>query len=254
MSQTNLNHDKLYKHFRYIERILKSKFEASKTFNHDGLKGKCREFFVEEFLTGHLSSNVGVSNCEIIDAFGNTSPEVDIAVYNKGIPRIAVSNKEKVLLAESVHIAIEIKSSLKSKSNIIECLKEVGKIKKIRKQQSYGFFQPTALEQEGRISLSDTIKCCIVVYESATLDLFKTTMSEYYDDADAIEDAVDFILLLDKGCLFKVDGLLHEPREGSSTNFTFKNDGEQLLYFFFYITRVLQRFSSLDYELREYIT
>ena len=140
--------EKFVQHFKYIEQTLICRSKTARVLDHRGLKGKCREYFINEFLCDHLASDVGLANCEIIDAFGHTSPEIDIAVYKKSFPKIKISNNETVLLAECVYATIEIKSSLKSRKSIIECLDKIKKIKALTKQQHHGFYQPTMLEQE----------------------------------------------------------------------------------------------------------
>lgn len=87
---------------------------ASALVNHNGLKGTLREIVVKDLLRPILPADVCIGTGQIVSSHGETSTQVDIVLYDRGIlpPVIFDSETETGLVPiESVAYAIEVKST-----------------------------------------------------------------------------------------------------------------------------------------------
>ena len=106
-------------HTGAIEEVLLAQSLAARNAGHPNLKGGPREWFIRDFLEGHLPGTLEVGQGEIIDADSRPQPpqdeyrpQVDVVVYRQDMPKIRYSRTDFAYLAEGVMATIEVKSHL----------------------------------------------------------------------------------------------------------------------------------------------
>jgi hypothetical protein len=98
-------------------------------------RGTPREAFIKEFLTGHLSTKLGVGTGEIIDATSlprQPRNQFDIVIYKAEYPKIDLGGGISAFLVESVVATIEIKSLITS-LDMNTAVQSAGKVKKLQR-------------------------------------------------------------------------------------------------------------------------
>lgn len=111
--QLELKNRRLKAHLEFIPKLLRSNYEASKNWQNPYDIGQLREEFVRRFLKFHLPSIYEIEQGEIIDYQGNSSRQQDCIVYRKDSPKLAITEKPKILFIEGCCATFEIKSDLK---------------------------------------------------------------------------------------------------------------------------------------------
>lgn len=111
-------------------KISGSFFETS-AFNHSLTKGEEREIPFINFLKENLPNTYSVVKGEVADLNGNSSPQLDIMIYDcsRNIPFYEGSNY--ILPAESLLASIEIKSKL-TRNEIKKILVNTNKLKSLK--------------------------------------------------------------------------------------------------------------------------
>ncbi|GAX56005.1 DUF6602 domain-containing protein [Streptomyces olivochromogenes] len=118
---------------------MRADFEQSRNFSHNGEAGTSREALVREFLASYLPSHVEtVHNAEIITASGETSPQCDIVLADRGTPPFTTLNGYRILPNECVYGVVEVKTKLDKEQLVDAC----NKISKLR-HMSKGSYRPT---------------------------------------------------------------------------------------------------------------
>lgn len=109
----------LVSHINAIEEVLLAQSRTAKNAGHPNLRGGPREWFIRDFVQGHLPSTLEVGTGEIIDCNSRPNPppgcyrpQVDVVLYRRDVPKISYSNNESAFLAEGVMATIESKSLL----------------------------------------------------------------------------------------------------------------------------------------------
>lgn len=112
----------LKSHLNAIEAVLVAQSEAASNAGHPNLRGGPREWFIREFLDGHLPSNLEIGQGEIInaDSIPNPSPsdyrlQVDVVLYMRDFPKISYGGGNTAFLHEGVLATIEVKTKLTKK-------------------------------------------------------------------------------------------------------------------------------------------
>ena len=99
--------------FRRLAAALKANAEVAGGTGHAGTTGHLREVVFETFLRPHLPKHLQIKAGVIVDSEGNRSAQQDCVLVNSTFPLISVgSDREALVLAESVVATIEIKSFL----------------------------------------------------------------------------------------------------------------------------------------------
>lgn len=102
-------------HFDLIEKSLIATERIAASAGHSLHKGIPRESFIRDFLSLHLSENVGIGTGEVIDALSQPNDQrnqLDIVLYKKDFPKLWFGGGVNAFLAESVFATIEVKSKL----------------------------------------------------------------------------------------------------------------------------------------------
>jgi hypothetical protein len=89
-----------------------AEFLESDAFKHAQTKGNEREHPVREFLRQRLPAAFRVDGGEVIDLFGNTSPQVDLLVSDSQRNFPLVEGSSVILPVEALLVAVEVKSLL----------------------------------------------------------------------------------------------------------------------------------------------
>ncbi|MGM8937821.1 DUF6602 domain-containing protein [Psychrobacter glaciei] len=106
-------------------------FISSNNINHSLTKGEEREIPIKDFLLKALPSNFEVKPGEIIDCLNNSSPQLDIMIYDKFKTIEFYNSDAAVIPAESLLVSIEIKSKL-NKQETKKILENARKLKQLR--------------------------------------------------------------------------------------------------------------------------
>jgi hypothetical protein len=140
-----------------IERSLLAISKIPANSGHSLHKGTPREAFIREFLSQHLSERVAIGTGEIIDSRSRANEQrnqVDIVIFKRDYPRLALGGNIQGFLVESVVATIEVKSSLK-KTDVRQAMKSAIAVKS---------FQPS-IEKSFRAGFQPPgILCFIVAY------------------------------------------------------------------------------------------
>jgi hypothetical protein len=89
-----------------------AEFLESDAFKHGSSKGGEREHPVREFLRQRLPAAFRVDCGEVIDLYGNTSPQVDLLVSDSQRNFPLVEGSSVILPVEALLVAVEVKSLL----------------------------------------------------------------------------------------------------------------------------------------------
>ncbi len=109
----------LKSHINAIEKVLIAKSRVAQQAGHTLLRGGPREWFIREFLEGHLPTTLEIGSGEIIDENSIPGPpqgeyrnQVDIVIYRRDFPKIQYATEHYAYLSEGVMATIESKSNL----------------------------------------------------------------------------------------------------------------------------------------------
>lgn len=229
------------------QETFKSKFENAiyKIFNtfletkmvkHSGTKGTEREIPLIEFLNLNLPKTYSTVSGEIVDLFNNSSPQLDVMIYDK-IRNIPFrSGQNYILPAEALISSIEVKSKL-TKNEIKKILINVKKLKDLKP-----FGRPLDLAKGGR-KKEETISCryyhCVFAYSS---DLSKDNwlnkefirIKEVARQLDIDYTLIDRIIVLDRG-IINLAKSMGKISDDNSTIF---------MYFYMHLLNFIQRENS----------
>jgi hypothetical protein len=103
--------------------------EIQSQIAHAGERGGQREQTLRDFLSKYLPKKYSVGTGQVIDKYGNISPQCDVVVYDAfNCPLILIEEGYQLFPVEAVAGVIEVKSIL----NATEIQDAVGKILKIK--------------------------------------------------------------------------------------------------------------------------
>ncbi|WP_108807342.1 DUF6602 domain-containing protein [Aquimarina spinulae] len=167
-------------------------FIGSKEFNHSLTKGEQREIPLKNFLSKALPSNFEIKSGEIVDCFNNSSPQLDIMIYDKSKTIEFFNSDASIIPAESLLVSIEVKSKL-NKAETKKILKNATDLKNLKP-----FKKKPVLKQ--RDDDSKAAHCryfhCVFAYETdftnpdwakSEYDRFKSVAQETKTDLNSID-------------------------------------------------------------------
>jgi hypothetical protein len=187
-------------HLNAIEQVLIAQSKAAQNAGHLDLRGGPREWFVRDFLVGHLPATLEVGQGELIDADsrpepmrGAYRPQVDVVLYRRDLPRISYSTGNAAYLAEGVMATVETKSDLTRQGLERTC--EVA-IEHGRLTRS---FVP-------RTGFQSPIRNYVLGYQGADVQTVATWLSEISGNLNAHPaQMVDMVVVLGKGVIWRID-------------------------------------------------
>lgn len=107
------------------------KFIETKIINHSLTKGEEREDPLIEFLSKNLPSTFSVVKGEVIDLYNNSSPQMDIMIFDNSRNIPLYSGGAYILPAEALLASIEVKSKL-TQDETRKILKSVKALKALK--------------------------------------------------------------------------------------------------------------------------
>lgn len=92
-----------------------SQLEFAEDIEHNPTKGELRETAIRSSLRGIIPTGFDVCSGFVTDAYGTTSPQLDIVLYQKGtVSPVFLQNEAAIIPIESFRTAIEVKSTLRT--------------------------------------------------------------------------------------------------------------------------------------------
>ncbi|SCX89177.1 hypothetical protein SAMN05660668_00671 [Pseudobutyrivibrio sp. AR14] len=148
--------------------------EISLSFEKTRLEGKGTpqevadrsEGYVRDFFRKYFPFPNRIVKGNIVDTRGIRSNSIDCIILNPSHPYTVDSknNSASIILADGVDFAIEVKSKLKSKSEIERTLEQIRSVKKLRRLRN-GIIFPNRVKAE-EIECANTIPAIIFVDET----------------------------------------------------------------------------------------
>lgn len=210
-----------------------SEFLGTKEFDHAGTKGSERELPVISFFKDHLPDTYDVVTGEIVDLFGNHSPQMDVMIYDKQ-RNFAFSGKKKFILpAEALLVSIEVKSKL-TKQELKKALSAAKKLKSLKP-----FRMLLSLHRKrGQVSRAPRYFHCIFAYDS-DLTYGKDWINREYNRLVDVSNELSISSYYINRLYVANRGLIY-PDKGSGI-VEEKGSGEALMYFYMHILNFLSR-------------
>jgi hypothetical protein len=180
---------------------LGARFQKMRTAHNDSdVKGAANEQIVADFLRENIGRQRVATNSTIIDADGQRSDEVDIAVLNDNQPLWTGPNAQ-LLIAEGVDAVYQVKARL-STTEIGRIVTNARSVKRL--------LRPLGLNNIARASESDgprfidRVPYFAFAFESEiTLETARATLTESLAN-DPYEMQPDAVFVLDRGVLINV--------------------------------------------------
>jgi len=99
---------------KFVKAMLEfsASFLHSKEFNHSLTKGTEREIPLRKFLSNTLPNIFEVRTGEVVDCFNNSSPQLDLLIYDNTKTIEFYSGDSVIIPAETLLVSIEVKSIL----------------------------------------------------------------------------------------------------------------------------------------------
>lgn len=194
-SCTRIRGVQMIKEFQSIARRIQDDFERTRDMPHQGVKGSTREQSVTgEFLTKYLPPKYSIGSGLIADSEGNFSRQQDIIIYDGfNSPVLQDFQSNKVLFAEQVFAAIEVKSVLNS-SEIIDIILKSSSISSLTRKGMYSLPPPTPA-----VDKSSGIFVFGFAYESTmTLENIRDIIQEKVNETQAAWGISSLIILSDR--------------------------------------------------------
>jgi len=224
----------LASHINAIEDVLLAQSRTAKNAGHPNLRGGPREWFIRDFLQGHLPSTLEVGQGEIIDCNsrpnpppGSYRPQVDVVLYRPDVPKISYSATDSAFLAEGVMATIESKSMLTEVELGNACKASIAH--KSLSRQSFSGMTVGNLPTE--------IISYVVAYDGpANMQTVSGWLVNYIRTNNANSDQlVDLIIILGKGVLWRLKSFsaLQIPNATSNHNWAFIDQREKNLFTLF---------------------
>jgi hypothetical protein len=194
----------LESHLNAIEDVLIAQSKTAQNAGHPNLRGGPREWFIRDFLIGHLPSTLEIGQGEIIDCDSKPNPpqhsyrpQVDVIIYRRDVPKITYSQSDSAYLAEGVMATIESKSVL-TEIDLQKACKAAQVHKSLKRATFTGFASGNIPKKiitymvafDGPAKLS-TVSGWLVNHVKQTNDL--------------PNDLVDLIVVLGKGALWRLE-------------------------------------------------
>ncbi len=228
----------LSSHMDAIEAVLLAQSTTASNAGHPNLRGGPREWFVRDFLDGHLPSTLEVGQGEIIDHFSQPGgdhdrprPQVDVVLYRRDMPRIALSQHDRIFLAKGVMATIEVKSELRQHGNggLDHVCEVTQHHKNLQRELPLNYF------------VSEWFPKRIVTYLVAFDGPRKMrTVAKWLDSisqskALSPDEMLDLIVILGKGVLWRIATFPHypHPKNVSQSTWAFVDQESHNISIFF---------------------
>ncbi len=250
----------LKSHINAIEKVLIAKSAVAQQAGHTLLRGGPREWFIREFLEGHLPTTLEIGTGEIIDE--NSTPEpprgeyrnqVDIVIYRRDFPKIQYDVNSHAFLAEGVMATIESKSvlakgALREKTGLFGACLAANAHKTLNRTppiHEFGYPPPSIISY-------------VVAYGTETSDI--RTIARWLPDISSqasipSNNLVDMIVILGKGVIWNIRRFTlpdTDIPEGHHWAFIQQSDGNLLFMFYHMLSWI--SYASIPPNLYGYVS
>ncbi len=172
--------------------------ETYSPFQNDrGNTGESKEYSIQEFIAAYLTNEYRIEK-GCIYSQQDHSQNIDCVVLAPNHPMLTTP-KRKLILAEGVYAAIEVKPDIKNKDEFERALIQVKSIKKLNRRNYVPDFSKL-LKKRPRPDFHNKIPSIIFSAKSLSPnDLVKFLKDKISANVITIEDLPDIILTLDNG-------------------------------------------------------
>ncbi|MFQ3249683.1 DUF6602 domain-containing protein [Glaciecola sp.] len=224
----------LVSHINAIEEVLIAQSKTAQNAGHPNLRGGPREWFIRDFLEGHLPSTLEIGQGEIIDANsmpnpprGSYRPQADVVIYRRDMPKISYSTTDSAYLVEGAMATIESKSVLTQEELNNTC--RATNIHKSLSRQAFSGMSVGAPPKE-------VISYLVAYAGPANMSTISGWLVSYVQQQNISPDKlVDMIVVLGKGVLWRLKAF-PELNIGSATqnnNWAFVEQKDKNLFTLF---------------------
>jgi hypothetical protein len=191
------------------------------SIQHRGNKGGAREEPLRTFFRDRLPNKYAVAEGEVVDLVGQTSPQLDIMIYDQSTNFALNDDLTKILPAEALLASVEVKSSL----NKNEIEKSVRAARKLRQLRPYNRdLGGVDVGSQSLVSKKARYYHCIFSYET---DLVEENWMKHeaarFVSLCKKDHLIDAVYVLNRGLLnIPSDvGMLEDENGGAITNLYF---------------------------------
>lgn len=200
-------------HLNAVEQVLIAQSKAAQNAGHPNLRGGPREWFVRDFLEGHVPGTLEVGQGELIDADsqpappkGGYRPQVDVVLYRRDLPKISYSTGNAAYLSEGVMATVETKSELTRDGLIRVC-----KVAREHGQLKRSYIPGTGTQVP--------IKNYLLVYKRTDMKKVAAWLPEISANLTVgSAQMVDMIVILGAGVVWRIDDFPAMPVEKGTPN------------------------------------
>lgn len=190
-----------------IEIIYKETYEPFK--NDKGNTGDSKEYSVQEFIAAYLTNEYRVEKGSIYSQEGHSN-NIDCVVLSPNHPMLTTP-KRKIILAEGVYAAIEVKPNIKDKNEFKRALLQVKSIKKLNRKNYIPDFSKL-MNKKPRPDFHNKIPSIIFASKSLSpKDLVSFIREKISSNIITIDDLPDIILTLDNGLFVFAPDITYTP-------------------------------------------
>lgn len=240
-------------------KILESKLEASVLYEHNGMRGTCREEDLINIIRDCLPECYGLKAGQVFSQYDQISKQIDVVIYDSIFSNYFKRDSSAALFpAESIYGTIEVKSKLDKKSfdMAIENIKSIRKLK--REQSSMLDIIPISTLSLSTNSFSYTQNRfneylnIIFAYDSPSIETLNKYIENLNEDYELLPT---FIYVYKKNTLYikveKIDEQYHVSMNNKNNNYYAVGDYKEnsLTVFFLMINAMLEqiKLKSIDY-------
>ncbi|MGO3707829.1 MAG: DUF6602 domain-containing protein [Mesonia hippocampi] len=177
--------------------------------NDRGNTGDSKEYSIQEFIAAYLTGEYRIEKGCIYSTTEN-SQNIDCVILAPNHP-ILTTPKRKIILAEGVYAAVEVKPDIKNKDEFERALKQVKSIKKLERKT----YVPDLSNLMGGSSRADfENKIPAIIFSAKSLapeDLYKFIKEKILEGVTSIEELPDMILTLDNGLFVFAPDITRKP-------------------------------------------
>lgn len=232
----------LIEHLALVRERLLAHAECIGVGKHSDVIGLAREALVELFLRDHLPSAVDYATGEILDVNDNRSGQIDIILQSAFSPKLTLFGNTRLVLADSVLAAIEVKSTLTTagwdgNSHLKSALDSIARTRRLFRD--YSIVSPN---NTGGVSSIDHIPCFIFAFDGPRRDTLEAKLIGYgkHFNLDPKDYWPNVVTVLKPGyyTAFNDGWLVAAPKEPICTGN--ENPRQSLVGMFVYLSKIIE--------------
>ncbi len=186
--------------FRKLAKLLEAQANVAGGTGHSSTTGSLRELIIQNFLSPHLPKSLDIRSGIIIDSKGARSRQQDCIIVDTSHPIISVgSDKEAVLIAESIVATIEIKSFLDS-AELRKALDSIAQTRALFRNGEQTYIKGSS---HIRLPKSNPILTYIFAFDGMHLETITTKTREFAENLNDSGISPEVICVLPKGAIFR---------------------------------------------------